>query len=89
MNAMNAMNEKKALACALAHAGLEQSESRCLYSFCRDGLYQIGLWTPYLKYEFYLDAVSGEVLGLDTEPIRYPESLGLICADEGSTPFAA
>ena len=89
MNAASRLTKEQALNIALTYAGIENNEPHCLSNVCRSGFYQIAVRTPYLKYEFYVDAVNGEVAGIDTEPVPYPEALCFCGADEGGLMAAA
>lgn len=74
---MNTMNTKltasAALAAAIACADLSREDPRCESVCCRDGYYELTLRTAFLRYEFYVDAVSGQVAGVNFEPVE-PES---------------
>ena len=76
MKKENRVTEKQALQAALRYAGLQDAQWQCRLNRLEEGLYRILLRTPYLAWEFYVDADSGEVLGIDTEPIPYPEMPG-------------
>lgn len=78
MNKIKMLTAEQALNHALIYARIENEEPRCLFSRRRDGLYQFIVRTVCLKYEFYVDAEDGTVLGIDTEPLQYPEAL-LFC----------
>lgn len=67
------MNENQALSRALEYAGLAKTESRCAFRKAQDGLYEFTVLTLYQKYDFYVDALSGEVLGVNSEPLPYQE----------------
>ena len=45
------------------YADIKNDEPFCLSRTYADELYHFVVWTLYLRYEFYVDAVSGEVLG--------------------------
>ncbi len=88
MNKMNITTEK-ALGIALAYAGIENGEYRCLAGGCDNGIFRFVIRTPELKYEFYVDAADGEVLGIDTIPLPFESELcSLFYADEDA-PAAA
>ena len=89
MNAMNNMTGELALRIALTYAGIENNDFLCLGNICRGGFYQIAVRTPYLKYEFYVDAVNGEVAGIDTEPVPYQEALHFSAGGEDGLTAAA
>ena len=82
MNIMNRLTKEEALHAALRYAKLEHDEYSCLRCRLEADLYHILVRTPYLHYTFYVEAESGEVLGLDTEPTPCPEALSLCAKDE-------
>ena len=71
------LTAKQALHNALTYAGIEKEEYACLPGQCTDGFYHFVVRTDYMKYEFYVEAVSGDVLGMNTEPLSYREALGV------------
>lgn len=81
MNTKKNLTAGQALDCALLYAKIENEDPRCLFSHSREGLYHFIVRTAYLKYEFYVEAGDGTVLGIDTEPLQYPETL-LFCDSE-------
>ena len=89
MTTTHFITKEQALNIALTYAGIENNDFLCLGNICRGGFYQIAVRTPYLKYEFYVDAVNGEVAGIDTEPVPYPEALCFCGAAEGGLMAAA
>ena len=88
MNNTIKLTPDQALRCAIAYAELKNDEPVCTSCGFADGLFRFIVTTLYLRYEFYVDAVSGEVLGISTEPLSYPEALNL-CADWESLPHVA
>ena len=82
MTTTHFITKELALRIALTYAGIENSEYHCLSNEYDDGFFRIAVWTPYLKYEFFVDAVSGDVAGIDMEPVPYPEALCFCSADE-------
>ncbi len=83
MKTANRMTKEQVLNIALTYAGIENNEPRCLSNSCCNGFYHIVVWTPYLKYEFYVDALTGEVAGIGTEPVPYQEALHFsACGEE-------
>lgn len=82
MNNMHPLTAKQALRAALAYAGIEETESRCLLNRYDDGLYHLFVNTAYMKYEFYVSAADGEVLGFDLEAQTCSEALDF-CGDDG------
>ena len=89
MNAMNNMTGELALRIALTYAGIENNEPHCLSNVFRSGFYQVAVWTPYLKYEFFVDAVSSDVAGIATEPVPYQEALHFSAGGEEDPSIAA
>ena len=88
MNNTLKLTTDQALQSAIAYAEIKNDEPRCASGSFADGVYHFIVTTLYLRYEFYVDAVSGEVLGISTEPLSYPEALNL-CADWESLPRVA
>ena len=64
MTTTHFITKEQALNIALTYAGIENNEPHCLSNVFRSGFYQVAVWTPYLKYEFFVDAVSGDVAGI-------------------------
>ncbi len=89
MNAANRITNEQALKAALAYAGIENEENFCLSNNYQNGFFRVAVWTPYLKYEFYVDALNGEVAGIDTTPVPYPEALSFSNFGEDDSPIAA
>ncbi len=85
MNTNTHLTPEQALRCALAVAGIENEEPRCLSARFEGGLYHFAVCTSWLRYEFYVDAVSGGVPGIGTEPLSYREALALC----GEAPLSA
>ena len=49
---------------------LLRAEDIEFYDFAvRDGLYEMALFTAWMRYDCYVDAVSGEVMGLSAQPM--------------------
>lgn len=86
---MNRMTSRQALNVALNDAGIENDEYRCLSSSCDNGFFHIMLWTPYLRYEFYVAADEGTVAGISTEPVPAEEALRFPGCGEENAPAAA
>ncbi|MDY4487373.1 MAG: hypothetical protein SPE18_04885 [Candidatus Limivicinus sp.] len=59
----------RAMALALTETGLDREQVFRVHCTLDGGLYDIRFCTDWLRYQLYLDAESGEVLGLDTEPM--------------------
>ncbi len=89
MNNRKHLTREQALGKVLNAADIANVENRCLLVRYLNGLYEIVVRTSYLKYEAYVDGETGEVLGLITEPLPYPEMLSLCGCEEGDTAAAA
>lgn len=63
------LSPQQALALALTETGLDRAQVYRVHCTLDSGLYDIRYCTDYLRYQLYLDAADGEVLGLDTEPM--------------------
>ncbi len=88
MNNTMKLTTDQALQSAIAYAEIKNDEPRCTSGSFADGIYHFIVTTLYLRYEFYVDAVSGEVLGISTEPLSYLEMLRL-CTDGELLPYVA
>ena len=89
MNTIIHFTKEQALRIALRNAKIESSEYHCLSNNYDRGFFRIVVWTPYLKYEIYVDAEAGEVAGIDTAPVLYQEALCFCSSDEDSLTDAA
>ena len=89
MNTKKRMTKEQALNIALTYAGIENSEYHCLSNEYDGGFFRIAVWTPYLKYEFFVDAASGDVAGIATEPVPYQEALHFSAGGEEDPSIAA
>ena len=67
------ISNQEALSRALAYVEISAAESRCEENRPEDGFYYIEVSTLLLRYEFYVDASTGEVMGANTEPATCPE----------------
>jgi len=65
---MTNMNGKKAIENVIAYAGLENYTISDIKVVNADGLYEVSLVAGFLKYDAYVDAADGEVVGFMTEP---------------------
>ena len=83
MNMISNLSSEQALQNALICAGIEKEECDILLQGCEDGLYHFQLRTFWMNYEFYVEAGTGEVLGIQTEPLVYRENLCL-CESAGA-----
>ena len=63
------ISPNRAMALALTETGLDREQVFRVHCTLDGGLYDIRFCTYWLRYQLYLDAESGEVLGLDTEPM--------------------
>ncbi len=88
MNNTLKLTTDQALQSAIAYAEIKNDEPRCASGSLADGVYHFIVTTLYLRYEFYVDAVSGEVLGISTEPLSYLETL-MLCTDGEPLPYVA
>ncbi len=86
---MKKLTREQALCAALEYARIANDETRCLLGLYADGLYRFVVRTPYQRYEFYVDAESGEVLGIDAQPLPYRETLIPLFRGTGFGPAAA
>ena len=82
MNNTIKLTQDQALQCAIIYANIRNDEPVCISGNLADGLFHFIVTTLYLRYEFYVDAGNGEVLGISTEPLAYPEALNLCTAGE-------
>ncbi len=82
------LTPEQAMQFALTSANIENDEPVCQTSRYDEGLYHFVLQTLCLRYEFYVDAANGEVLGISTEPLPYTESLNL-CSGKETLPSVA
>ena len=89
MTTTHFITKEQALNIALTYAGIENNEPHCLSNVFRSGFYQVAVWTPYLKYEFFVDAVSGDVAGIAMEPVPYQEALHFSAGGEEDPSIAA
>lgn len=69
MNKINGPMWEKALHNALVYAGIENEEYACMSIGYMDGLHYFLVHTLCLKYEFFVESASGDVLGINTEPL--------------------
>ena len=88
MNTIKRITIEQAISNALLYAGIENDEFQCLSSSFQDGFFLVNIWTPYLKYVFYVDSITSEVPGIDMEPVPYNEALYFSESKE-TTPSAA
>ena len=60
--------EAEAIRIALEYCGLAAAELRDGTSRREENLYHVALRTPFQRYELYVNALDGEITGIDTEP---------------------
>ncbi len=89
MNTNIYITKEQALSIAVRNVGIESSEYRCMSNNYDRGFYRIIVWSPYLKYEIYVDAWEGAVAGIDTAPVPYQEALCFCDSVEDSLTHAA
>ncbi len=89
MYTLTHISNEQALNAALAYAGLADSEFLCLANRHEDGYFHIAGRTPYMRYEFYVDASDGEVAGIDAQPVSFEEALYFSACREEVSPTAA
>ena len=82
MNKTIKLTQDEALRCAIIYTNIGNDEPVCISGNLADGLFHFIVTTLYLRYEFYVDAGNGEVLGISTEPLAYPEALNLCTTGE-------
>lgn len=68
MNTMNTMSYLEAVNAVLKETGLTPAQARFAQIDRADDVYHLFFRTDWMKYEAYVSAQSGEVLGLDMEP---------------------
>lgn len=66
---MKNINSKTALNNALTSVGINDGNYCCEYICLEGSCYRLIVSTLMLRYEFYVDAATGEVLGIDTAPM--------------------
>ena len=88
MKTNNHLTPEQAMQLALNYANIRNDEPLCLSMRYAEGLYSFVFYTLHMRYEFYVDAANGEVLGIDTEPLLYAEALDLCSGKEARSPAA-
>ncbi len=73
MDTIIKLTREQALKYALSFANIENDEPCCVSDGYGDGLYHFVVRTLFLKYEFYVNEVNGDVVGMNTEPLEDPE----------------
>ena len=64
----NTISYKDAIASAVKYADLSNNDPRCANVLLSEGVYELEIDTPFQHYDFYVDSVSGEILGINCEP---------------------
>ena len=67
------ISPNRAMALALTETGLDREQVYRVHCSLDGRLYDIRFCTDWLRYQLYLDAAEGTVLGLDTEPMSDAE----------------
>lgn len=60
----------EAVALALRSVGLDMTDARCTKAVYNEGYYELLVFTSFQKYDFYVDVYSGDVLGINIEPVH-------------------
>lgn len=68
MNTMNTMSYLEAVNAVLKETGLTPAQTRFARIDREEDVYHLFFRTDWMRYEAYVSARSGEVLGLDMEP---------------------
>lgn len=62
------MNESEMINAAIRELAIDNETVYIVSSETTDEYFEVVLWTEWLRYDFYIDRVTGELLGVDTEP---------------------
>lgn len=71
---MKTMNEKTAIAIAIAYADVERQKPEQCRAVRDADLYEVTFRTDELVYDCYVDVESGEVLGFSFEPWDFSQT---------------
>jgi len=71
----NLLNKNEALNAALTQADLTHEDVRLLSCRLDGNFYEMYLCTDWMRYVCYVGAVSGELVGIDYEPVIDLDSL--------------
>lgn len=63
----------EAIRIAVGYSNLENDAPYCVSALYEDDYIALVVYTLYQRYEFYVDALSGEVCGIMSEPIDFSE----------------
>ncbi len=66
---INTINTACAFQTVLTELHLRESDVELSHITMHDGLYEASLFTAWMHYACYVDAATGEVLGVSTEPM--------------------
>lgn len=72
----NLLNKREAINAALSQANIRMEDVRltdCRLNGCH---YELNLCTDWMRYICYVGAVSGELVGIDCEPVIDMDGLG-------------
>lgn len=64
-----------AIIAAITHSNIENDEPCCVRAVYMNGYFDLAVYTLYQKYDFYVDAFSGEVSGIMSEPLDSCEAV--------------
>ncbi len=65
---MNNITVFEAYRNAVAYAQLENNAPQCVAAELEGGLYDLEIRTVLMRYDIFVDALTGEVVGLNSEP---------------------
>lgn len=78
----NMMNGRMAVSAALDYLGIAAEETLLVSADCDGALFELVLCTEWLTYDCYIDAVSGNVAGVDLVPtIDFENMEAPLCAE--------
>lgn len=63
----------EAIRIAFSYSRLEYDEPYCVSAIYEDHYIALVVFTLFQQYEYYVDAVSGEVIGVMSEPLSFNE----------------
>lgn len=62
------MNESEMINAAIRELAIDNETVYIVSSETTDEYFEVVLWTEWLRYDCYIDRVTGDLLGVDTEP---------------------
>ena len=65
----NIFTSKEAINAAIIYAGLQNDNPRCANVLHRNSMYELTVCTTFQRYDFYVGDVSGEIYGINVEPM--------------------